>query len=196
MKKVFISYRREDSAAMAGRIYDSLCARFGEVNVFFDVDTLAGGEEFKPKIEACLVETGVLLVVMDVEWHSILLQRSKDPQTDDFVILEIDTASRQGIPDSAPVPVSEKGRLEFERFVNSNVPLAKVLAAHQAIEIDRGKDYRNHVDRLIRDIEKVLKISKSTEASCRRNRIHDHASRSHGLWRFAVRLRQASQWIA
>ena len=38
MPKVFISYRRDDSAAVAGRLYDRLAAHFGPGSVFIDVD--------------------------------------------------------------------------------------------------------------------------------------------------------------
>ncbi len=38
MAKVFISYRRADSASISGRIYDRLVAKFGRKNVFKDVE--------------------------------------------------------------------------------------------------------------------------------------------------------------
>jgi hypothetical protein len=43
---VFISYRREDTSHLAGRLYDRLAARFGDANVFMDVDTLDPGVDF------------------------------------------------------------------------------------------------------------------------------------------------------
>ena len=36
--KVFITYRREETGPHAGRLYDAMVARFGEDNVFMDVD--------------------------------------------------------------------------------------------------------------------------------------------------------------
>ena len=52
MKNIFISYRRDDdaAAAMAGRLYDSLSGRFGQERVFFDVDSITGGELFEKRI--------------------------------------------------------------------------------------------------------------------------------------------------
>ena len=35
---IFISYRRDDSAGYAGRLYDRLTARFGGDRVFMDVE--------------------------------------------------------------------------------------------------------------------------------------------------------------
>ena len=41
--RVFISYRRQEASGLAGRLYDRLAARFGEDQVFMDVDTIALG---------------------------------------------------------------------------------------------------------------------------------------------------------
>jgi hypothetical protein len=38
MPRIFISYRREDSEHIAGRLYDRLHAHFGRDNVFMDID--------------------------------------------------------------------------------------------------------------------------------------------------------------
>jgi hypothetical protein len=43
---IFISYRREDTAANAGRLYDRLSDRFGEDQVFMDIDSIPIGLDF------------------------------------------------------------------------------------------------------------------------------------------------------
>lgn len=43
---VFISYRREDSADICGRIYDHLSARYGKLQVFKYVDNIPYGADF------------------------------------------------------------------------------------------------------------------------------------------------------
>ena len=40
--KVFITYRREETSPHAGRLYDAMVARYGEDNVFMDVDMAPG----------------------------------------------------------------------------------------------------------------------------------------------------------
>jgi hypothetical protein len=42
-RKIFISYRRADSANITGRIHDRLIGRFGRENVFMDVDDMQSG---------------------------------------------------------------------------------------------------------------------------------------------------------
>ena len=46
MSGIFISYRREDSAPYAGRLYDWLSHRFGKESIFIDIDTIQPGEDF------------------------------------------------------------------------------------------------------------------------------------------------------
>ena len=47
MSKIFISYRREDSAYIAEAIYDALALHFGEDNVFKDVNSIKAGVDFR-----------------------------------------------------------------------------------------------------------------------------------------------------
>src|SRR6185295_16404529 len=44
--RVFISYRRDDASANAGRLCDWLQRQFRADNVFLDVDKLAPGDDF------------------------------------------------------------------------------------------------------------------------------------------------------
>ena len=46
MAGVFISYRRDDSAGITGRIYDRLAASLGRAKVFRDLETIAPGVLF------------------------------------------------------------------------------------------------------------------------------------------------------
>jgi hypothetical protein len=51
MPKIVISYRRNDSATSAGRIYDRLEGRFGQGQVFMDVDAIKPGLNFVEVVE-------------------------------------------------------------------------------------------------------------------------------------------------
>jgi hypothetical protein len=44
---IFISYRRDDSADVTGRIYDRLVQESGKKKVFKDVDSIPLGIDFK-----------------------------------------------------------------------------------------------------------------------------------------------------
>ena len=64
---VFICYRREDSADIAGRIYDRLAARFGREHVFKDVDSVPLGVDFRTHIEQMVGRCDALVVHRDMD---------------------------------------------------------------------------------------------------------------------------------
>ena len=61
-------YRRDDSAAHAGRLRDKLSDLFGPDNVFVDVDSVAPGDRFGENIQANIRQSGVMIVVIGRHW--------------------------------------------------------------------------------------------------------------------------------
>jgi TIR domain len=96
---VFISYRREDSAAYAGRLFDILSTEFGPENTFMDVDDIKGGDNFVTVIDRSLDGSDALLAVIGGHWLSATEQgggrRLDNPH--DFVRVEIAKALERGI---------------------------------------------------------------------------------------------------
>ena len=66
--RIFISYRRQDSGHLAGRLYDRLAARFGEDRVFIDVVTIEPGVDFAEEIFRAVAGCRVLLVIIGPAW--------------------------------------------------------------------------------------------------------------------------------
>jgi hypothetical protein len=91
MPKVFISYRRADSAPFAGRIYDRLVLRLQQANVFKDVDDIPPGVDFARYIQDALGLCAAVLVLIGRGWLTARgadgARRLDDPA--DFVRLEI-----------------------------------------------------------------------------------------------------------
>ena len=54
MVTLFISYRRADTEAHAGRLYESLMNRLPDAEIFMDVDSLKAGEDFVDGLEKAL----------------------------------------------------------------------------------------------------------------------------------------------
>jgi hypothetical protein len=46
MAKITISYRRDDSMDITGRIFDRLTSRYGRETVFRDIDSIPPGLDF------------------------------------------------------------------------------------------------------------------------------------------------------
>ena len=67
MPRIFISYRRDDSAGHAGRLYDRLLEHFGQQDVFMDVDTIQPGLDFVEVVQEAVGNCDALIAVIQ-EW--------------------------------------------------------------------------------------------------------------------------------
>jgi formylglycine-generating enzyme required for sulfatase activity len=154
MSQVFISYRRDDSADAAGRIYDRLVQCFGRDNVFKDVDDIPPGVDFRAVISEAVGRCQVLLAVIGRDWLEIVgpsgKRRLDDPR--DFVRLEIEAALSRGIL-VIPVLVGRAGMPGEERLPESLRP----LAFRNAVEVRRDPDFHHDVDRLARHLDPMLR---------------------------------------
>ena len=52
--RVFLSYRRQDSAWPARQIYELLVSELGAARVFKDVDDIAPGDDFVERIQSAV----------------------------------------------------------------------------------------------------------------------------------------------
>lgn len=68
MPKLFISYRREDSAYPAHSICERLKSHFGKDSVFIDVDTIPYGVDFRKHLNEAVAKCDVLLAVIGSKW--------------------------------------------------------------------------------------------------------------------------------
>ena len=98
--KVFISYRREDSAGHAGRVHDRLVREFGSDLLFMDVDGIPLGVNFVKVLQEEVAKCSVLLAVIGHEWLNVRDEdgRRRLDNPDDFVRVEIAAALQRDIP--------------------------------------------------------------------------------------------------
>ena len=68
MAKIAMSYRRADSAAIAGRMRDRLAARYGDDAVFMDIYKVPMGSDFPEHVRKVWSETQILLVLIGANW--------------------------------------------------------------------------------------------------------------------------------
>src|SRR5271165_6726704 len=90
-ENVFISYRRDDAAAYAGRLCDRMSALIGARRVFMDVEAIKPGEDFSRAIDQTLAHCSTVLVVIGPRWHEILEARARRNE-EDYVVHEIAAA--------------------------------------------------------------------------------------------------------
>lgn len=98
MSRVFISYRRSDAQAWAGRLGSDLAAAFGDVARFFDLASIAPGADYMEVIERAVAGADAVLVLIGPQWadtrDSTGRRRLEDP--DDVVAAEIVQALKPG----------------------------------------------------------------------------------------------------
>lgn len=152
MDGIFISYRRDDSAGYAGRLYDRLAAHFGANRVFMDVEGIEPGLDFVKAIEDAVASCRVLIVMIGDEWTHAAdaagRRRLDDPN--DFVRLETSAALKRDIRvvpvlvGGAAMPRSEELPAELQ-----------ALTRRQAIEVNH-KQWDASTQALIHTLERII----------------------------------------
>jgi hypothetical protein len=147
MPKIFISYRRDDSAAHAGRLFDRLENHFGQGQVFMDVDNIKPGLDFIQVVEQAVGVCDGLIAVIGREWLNASdpagtgARRIDDPA--DLVRLEIASALEREI---TVIPVLVQGaRMPRRADLPENL---KGLANRNALEVSDGR-FRTDITPLI-----------------------------------------------
>lgn len=145
MPGIYISYRRQDSGAYAGRLFDALSASLPRTRVAMDALALAPGEDFADLIQGLLGDSDVLLVVIGRDWETAKdaegRRRLDDPR--DPIRLEITSALQR---DLRIVPVLVGGaRMPHE----PDLPPGMSSLARRQPWILRDADWARDLDGLL-----------------------------------------------
>jgi len=150
--RIFISYRRGETAYPAGWLYDRLAQHFGAGQIFKDVDSIELGDDFVQVITRAVGSCDVLLALIGHQWLSITdasgQRRLDDP--DDFVRLEIEAALTRNV---RIIPILVDGA----RMPNADeLPegLAS-LARRQALELSPSR-FEYDTSRLLKILDMTL----------------------------------------
>ena len=154
--RIFISYRREETAYPAGWLYDRLAGRYGDGQIFKDIDSIQLGDDFVEVITRAVGSCDVLLALIGDRWLTITDQdgrrRLDDP--DDFVRLEIEAALTRNV---RVVPILVDGA-RMPRAAELPPSLAG-LVRRQALELSPARfDF---------DTGRLLKVLNTTLAEVR-----------------------------
>ena len=149
--QIFISYRRNDSSAWAGRLSDGLTSHFDSNQIFMDVDTIEPGSDFVEAIEKSVGSCDVLIAVIGKHWltSSDEKRRRRIDNPDDFVRLEIATALKHDI---RVIPVLVDGAsMPRLRDLPDNL---KLLANRNALKVTQDR-FRSDSERLIGAVSRL-----------------------------------------
>lgn len=153
MSKILISYRREDSADVTGRIYDRLIQKFGQGAVFKDVDSIPLGVDFRTFLDEQVAKCEVFLAVIGQDCMKKRGSKCKSRLDDpvDFVRIQIESALKRQIP-VIPVLVSGASIPPAERFPAS----IQDLSYRHGIVVRPDPDFPRDMDRLIEYLKQKI----------------------------------------
>jgi hypothetical protein len=154
MVRVFVSYRREDSAYIAATINEKLREHFGVESVYFDIDTIPLGVDFRKHISEAVGKCDVFIAIIGDAWTTTEEgkgQRRIDNPVD-TVRLEIEAALARNIP-VIPVLVGNA----HMPATNDLPPAIQDLAFRNAAEVRAGRDLQQHLTFLMTGIEQILR---------------------------------------
>jgi hypothetical protein len=148
-KRIFISYRRDDSAGQTGRLRDILVEQLGDDCVFLDVDNIPLGANFIEELKQEVASCALLFVIIGNQWLSLRDRtgRRRIDNPGDSVRLEVVTALQKNIPvvpillDGTEIPAADALPMEM-----------KELAFRNGIEINHPT-FRADVERLVHKLK-------------------------------------------
>jgi hypothetical protein len=161
MARIFISYRREDSGAAAGRLHDRLQEHYGRDNVFMDVGSIDPGLDFIEAIERTVSSCDVLIALIGRQWLTVTdaegRPRLNDPR--DFVYHEIATVLKRNI---RVIPALIQGT-RMPRA--DHLPEAlRPLTRRNALDLSDAHFHRD-VDSLIETLDRALGMTSSSSSN-------------------------------
>lgn len=151
MPRIAISYRRDDSGVITGRIFDRLAAHYGRESVFRDIDNIPPGVDFRRHINAVLDESDIVLAIVGPKWVGPRAGQNRLTNAADPVRVEVETALRKEKP-VIPVLVLRASMPRVEQLPET----LEDLAYRHAVSVDAGQDFDQHMARLIRSVDRVL----------------------------------------
>ena len=151
LPRIAISYRREDSAAITGRIFDRLVAYYGRDAVFRDIEAIPLGVDFRGYINTILAKTDVGLVVVGKRWFGARRGGRRIDNPADPVRVELEIILRRGMP-VVPILVEGGAMPTADQLPDS----LKELVYHNGLDVDSGRDFDQYIERLIRNIDPIL----------------------------------------
>jgi hypothetical protein len=159
--RIFISYRRDETAYPAGWLYDRLADHYGDAQVFKDVDSIELGDDFVEVISRAVGSCDVLLALIGDQWLTITDQygRRRLDNPHDFVRLEIEAALARNVRvipilvDGARMPAAEELPDSLDRLVR-----------RQALELSPVR-FDSDTSRLLKVLDTTLAAGRTAQAT-------------------------------
>ncbi|MBA3823621.1 MAG: toll/interleukin-1 receptor domain-containing protein [Ktedonobacterales bacterium] len=152
--RVFLSYRRQETEDLCGRIFDRLSKDYGQKQIFRDLNSIPLGVDFKGYLQKVINQCAVMLVLIGMEWIAIKdesgIRRLDDPN--DFVRFEVEIGINCHIP---IIPLFAHGAVmpKLQELPST----IQQLAYFNGISIHSDPYFHSNVDMVVQRIDQLLK---------------------------------------
>jgi hypothetical protein len=153
--RVFITYRRADTAQAAGWLFNRLTGHFGRNNVVMDVDPAPYGGNLAHAIDASVATCDALVVLIGQHWLAVTGEGLHDPN--DYVRLALESALSRG---TLVIPVTVDGA---RMPVNGELPPSLAgMAGQPAFEVGL-RSFDADTGQLMRVLEQSIAERQATQ---------------------------------
>ena len=150
--QVVMLYRRANSAAITGRIYDRLVAHYGPDTVFMDIYSIPLATDWREQVKRMSLQGGAVVVVIGPKWLGQQLDgHVRIDDVDDPVRTELELAFQAHLPifpvlvEGVSMPSAAELPSTLKEFSNIN-----------AASVGTGREFDQQVARLIGSIDRRL----------------------------------------
>jgi hypothetical protein len=158
---IILSYRREDTELMVGRICDRLRDHYGRDSVMMDIDSIPYGLDFRKHIREALSRCDLMVAIIGPRWAALNEQgQSRLADDTDWIRIEIEAALAKDVP-VIPVLVNGAAMPKTRELPET----MQDLAFRQAAPLDMRRDFHTHMDRLIGVMDELLKLKADGESA-------------------------------
>lgn len=158
---IFVSYRRADSAAEAGRLHGTIVGELGRSTVFMDTSSIEPGTQWSKELEEALQKAQIVIVVIGTEWIRISDEFGlrRIDQEDDWVRREIEFALRE---DKKLLPLLVRGaKMPPPNKLPTSI---SALTRRQAVDI-RDAYWDHDIKLVLEQLRLVTDRNKKSERS-------------------------------
>ena len=139
---IFISYRRDDTRHLAGRIRDRLRTMPGIGTIFYDIDVIGPGENFRDRITGALQQRPVCIALIGDAWlgprptggMSRIFDEDDSVRMEVFGMLSFGLRLLPVLADGATMPSPAQVPADLYDLL----PLHAIAARHKDFESDMG----------------------------------------------------------